>query len=157
MLKTASQKGISLLEVLIGMAMSAIIFMIAATIVVSLMSQTTKSKRIQDLEQAKNDIRVEFTNVIRWAEAISYSGGALEIDANKYRLDGEKLLKNGNPFTSRKVRIKSLSVTKKTTLTSSETVIEISIDMVHAENEDVKDTLKLVLSPRNKGAIQAID
>ncbi len=108
------QRGLTLLEVLIGMTISVILFLFATNIMVVLFNSTNKDKRIQDIEQVKNDIQIDLSNKVKWAESVSFSSGMLTIDGDSYRVQDEGLYKNDVPLTPKSVKIKDMKVEKQT-------------------------------------------
>lgn len=96
------------------MAMTVVIFITATNLLISFLGVSTKSTRTQDIEQAKNDIMRDLTNAATWASKISFSGGILSIDADKYKVVDGRFLKNDVFLTSQKVNITNFDVKRLT-------------------------------------------
>ncbi|OGM28311.1 hypothetical protein A2801_02535 [Candidatus Woesebacteria bacterium RIFCSPHIGHO2_01_FULL_41_10] len=108
-------QGLMLIELLIGIAMSAIIFIVAASLVVFLFGSTTKSKQQQALEQTKNDIQTDIGNAARWADNVTFIGGVLQVDDAIYQLVDGAIEKNGIALTPSDVVITGFEVFKYVT------------------------------------------
>lgn len=106
-------QGLTLIEVLIGLTITSFIFITATGVVVSLLGTSTKSKRVQAIEQVKNDLLVDIGNNTRWAERINFIDGVLEVDDTTYKLKDGLILKNDSPLTSSEVIVESFSVKKQ--------------------------------------------
>lgn len=113
-----NKKGFTFIEILIGLSISAAIFIIATSLVVNIFSSTTKSKQMQVLEQAKNDLQAEFGNSVRWADSISYIGNTLQIDTTTYTLQDGVVMRNGSPITPSEVEVTDFDVVRHETAAS---------------------------------------
>jgi prepilin-type N-terminal cleavage/methylation domain-containing protein len=107
-----STKGFTFIEILVGLSVSAAIFMVATSLVVNLFSSTTKGRQTQALEQVKNDLQAEFGNSVRWADSISYIGGELSVDAQKYYIKDGKIYKNLEALTPEDIEVTKFEVSK---------------------------------------------
>jgi type II secretory pathway pseudopilin PulG len=146
MSKRRLQKGLTLIELLLGMVMATIIFVVVASLMVSLMGSNLESRVEQILEQTKNDLQTEFINYVRWADTITTNPGELTVNGANYRLmPDERIHKNGNPITSNSVEIKNFDVQRH-----ADGSLEITVDMQHEGKSDIKDVLRVVISPRNR-------
>ncbi len=104
------KNGFTLIEFLVGMTMTALVFIVATNLVIAFFKVDSKSQRSQQLEQAKSDLSSEFTNGMQWAKAVEFKNGVLTIDSNKYEISGGKMLKNGVAFTGANVVVSDFSV-----------------------------------------------
>lgn len=105
-------RAFSLIEILVGLAVSAAIFVIVTTLVVNIFSSSVKGRQNEMLEQVKNDLSAEFGNSVRWADSISYVSGLLQIDSTDYRLKNGRLFKGTQALTPEEVEITNFVVTE---------------------------------------------
>ena len=119
------QKGVTLIELLIGIVIAAIVFVVASSFVASLFGVSTKQKQLEALEQVKNDIQSDITTNIKWAtDSISFADGVLETDGVVYELADGVLLKDGVSLTSDDVIVNSFQVVKHS---SSVNPVEVGV------------------------------
>ena len=110
--------GFTLMELLIGMTLISFIFLGVITATVVLLNSNARVKQIDHLEQAKNDLQLEFANTIRWAKAITLiSPSELSItnsddSTSLYQFDStnKRITKNGVPITSDTVDITNFEI-----------------------------------------------
>ena len=107
-------EGFTIIEILVGLSVTAAIFVITTTLVVNVFSSTTKGKRVEAIEQTKNDLWNEFANNGKWARNISFVNGVLTFDQAEYVSDQGKIYKNGQPITSGEVNVTRFEVIKHT-------------------------------------------
>ena len=149
-----TNSGFTLIELLIGIVLSSMVFIVALSLIVSVMNYSSKSKYNQKLEQTKNDLTVDLSTNVKWADKISISGSGNSFTVNNtdgvanYALSGGTLTKNGKPLTSDQVSITDFEVKKHTG------VLEIKIDMESKLRANLRDSLDLILSPRGENAIE---
>ena len=105
-------KAFTLIEILVGLALSAAIFVVTTSLVVNIFSSSLKSRQAELMEQVKNDLSAEFGNSVRWADSVSFVGGLLQIDALSYKLDGGRLYKGSSAITPEEVEITKFEITK---------------------------------------------
>jgi prepilin-type N-terminal cleavage/methylation domain-containing protein len=141
------RKGFSLIELVVAMALSAIIFMISTTLMMSIMTSNTKNLRQEAFEQVKNDLQSELSNAIRWSSSITFSPGVLTVDGVVYQLNGGVITKNGEALTSQNVLITSFNIQN---LSNSASYASLKLDFQLQNKNDpaVKDTMRLVVSQR---------
>jgi prepilin-type N-terminal cleavage/methylation domain-containing protein len=150
MQKRKTNSGLTLIEILVGLALSSMVFIVASSLVVSMMSYSTKSKESQALEQTKNDLAANFSTSVRWAgqiEAVD-NGSEIKIDGVEYKLAGDQITKGGDALTSGDVKIDSFVVNKY------KTSMEINVDMESKQNSNVTDTLNIIISPRGSSVLE---
>lgn len=146
MSKIQIQKGLTLIELLLGMVMATAIFVVVTSLIVSLMGSNLNSRVEQILEQTKNDLQTEFINHVRWADTITTNPGELGVNGITYRLRPDRrIYKNGDPITSSNVEVESFNVQKH-----ADQSLEITVDIQHKGKKDIKDILRVVISPRNR-------
>lgn len=105
-------KGFTLVEILVGLAVSAAIFVVATTLVVNIFSSSVKGRQNEMLEQVKNDLSAEFGNSVRWADSISYVSGVFQIDTVGYRLEDGRIYRGTQALTPEEVEITNFAITK---------------------------------------------
>lgn len=108
----SSNKGFTLIEILVGLSVSAAIFVVATTLVVNIFSSSVKGKQVEALAQVKNDLQAEFSNNVRWADNISYLGGQFQVDELKYNLRDGKIYRDDLPLTPAEVEITKFEISK---------------------------------------------
>jgi type II secretory pathway pseudopilin PulG len=140
-------KGITLIEILIGITVSSIIFIVSSSLVASLFYAETRSKDSEALEQTKNDLQSEFYEKIKWGENINVLSDRLIVDDVEYSLSGGRLLKDGSALTAQKVNVQSFSI-KDYSLSPDEVSLEITFELENKEKSSTKDSLKIIISQR---------
>jgi prepilin-type N-terminal cleavage/methylation domain-containing protein len=147
-------KGFTLIELLVGIAVASMIFVVACSLVVSIINFSVKSSKSQVIEQVKNDIVANLSTDIRWANKINIGMGSdtltIKQDSGNvvYALTGSRLSKNGSPLTSRDIKVTNFSVDQKGGQ------LEVNIAMENSLNPSIKDSLDFIISPRNKEALK---
>ena len=116
-MKHTYSKGLTLIELLIGLTLSVSIFLIATSLMVNILGSNLKSKQAQTLEQVKNDFQAETSNSVRWANSLSFVNGVFEVDGDKYYLnyDDGRIYKNDIPITPSDVEVDSFDVARYST------------------------------------------
>lgn len=142
-----SKNGYTLVELLLGVTISVMIFMTAASVVALMFRSDAKTKRVETLEQTKNDIQGELTSNVRWGENITFSRNLLTIDSTVYKLQDGRIFKNSDPLTSSEVNIKSFQIED---FSNSPVIksLELTIEMENKTVSSTKDTLRFVVSQR---------
>lgn len=106
------KKGFTLIEILVGLGVSAAVFVIATTLVVNIFTSSLKSRQVEVLAQVKNDLQAEFGNTVRWGDTISFNGGVLRVDSVSYSLSDGVIYKDGSPLTPVEVEVVGFDVVK---------------------------------------------
>jgi len=154
-IKKKVNDGFTLIEILVAITMAAIIFIAVLALMQAVMGSSRKTKMKQTIEQTKNDLLIDISNNTKWAEA-----GTLEVpgdpeegwirvgDELEYRLDkGEgRIQRNGEYLTSKNIVIEDFIVSQH-----SDSSLEMEINMMHNLNPDFKDSIVIIVSPRNRG------
>lgn len=99
-----NHQGLTLVELVIGMAVASIIFVAASSVYVYIVRSSRKVSQNATLSQTSNDLIQEFTNHIRW-------GGA---DMSIYSLNGTNLFKNSTQLNPDSVKITQFTPTQIT-------------------------------------------
>ncbi len=111
-------KGFTLVEVLIGLSMSAAVFIIATNLIVTLLTSTNKARLLDDISIARNDIETDIGNNARFAENISFINGILSLDNLAYKIESGRLTKGASPLTAENISVENFEVIKRTNVTS---------------------------------------
>ncbi len=104
------RNGFTLIEFLVGITMTAFVFIVATNLVIAFLKVDSKSQRSQELEQAKSDLTSELTNSLQWASTVDFSNGILTVDSNKYNAKSGQFLKNDTTLTGSKVVVSDFIV-----------------------------------------------
>ena len=156
-IQTKLQTGFTLMEVLVGVTLFSFVFLSVMTATVVLVNSNSRVKQIDHLEQAKNDLQLEFANSIRWAKTITLiSPSELTIthtdgSTSEYKLDtsSNRITKNGTPITSDTVDIVNFEINDYSRLpTPSPRSLQLFIEMQHQDFSSVRQTFRLVVSQR---------
>jgi prepilin-type N-terminal cleavage/methylation domain-containing protein len=141
------KKGFTLIELVIAIALSSVVFMISGSLIAFMVNNNYRNQRQEAFEQVKNDISIELSNAIRWGDKIQYNSGQMRIDSNEYSLSNNKILKNGSALTPDEVVIDSFEINNYSN-DSSIGSYEIIIKMHNGGFSLASDTLNLVVSQR---------
>lgn len=140
-------RGLGMIELLLGITMSALIFLVSTSLITTLFRSDTKSRSSQSIDQAKNDIMSELATRIRWAESVTFDGAHLVVDSVSYRIEGGRMYRGDDPLTPREVTIDGWEVSNYS-LVDSLASYEIEIAMHHTTATSLTDSLRLVVSQR---------
>lgn len=145
-----AQAGFTLIELLIGVTIAVMIFMTASSVMALLFRSDLKTKRIEQIQQTKNDLQIEFTNSIKWASTISFTPdqmSTLTIDQNVYSVADGQLRRNNDPITPSSLTVKKFTV-QDYSLDGAIKSLELVVDIENENNNSVKDSIRLVVSQR---------
>jgi prepilin-type N-terminal cleavage/methylation domain-containing protein len=147
------KKAFTLIELLIALGLSSMVFMLVSTLLVTVLNSNTRDSRRDVFEQTKNDITVGVSNEVRWAEKISYTpGNQGELDINDgqivYKLDTNGILtKNGTAIIPETIKVTKFTVENLSN--NSDTVsLNINVEMENRKLPSSKDRVKIVVSQR---------
>ena len=108
------KKAFTLIELVIALGMSAIVFVVVSSLVVMILSTNTKARRQEVFEQTKNDLVVELINNVRWGKQVDVTDNGetdtLTVDSVVYRLEDGRVTKNGEPISPQSVEITSFDI-----------------------------------------------
>ncbi len=110
-----NRPAFTLVELILGVAVSSIIFIAATSAYVFLLKTSSKLNQSQALEQAKNDLFQELSNAIRWAPKGTIKN-CLEINDIKYKHQSKSLTKDGESLVPNSIEITDFSCTNHSTL-----------------------------------------
>lgn len=142
-----NRKGLTLIEMMIAISLSSLIFLLVSSLMMMVINSNTRSKNREDFEQVKNDLQAEFTNRIRWGEVVQAAGNILTIDGVIYTLDTGKLMKDGEVISPKNVTITSFEV-KNLSTDPQLASLELKIGLESATSTVQKDSMRLVVSQR---------
>lgn len=143
------KKGMTLIELLIGITIASLIFIFSTNAMYSFFYNDTKSKGLEAIEQTKNDLYVELANKIRWGESISVDNpnGQITVDNIQYRLEDRVIKRDGEPITPESVIIESFKIDNYSTDAEYES-LEIEFEFKNRSLGDTIDTFSFVVSRR---------
>jgi prepilin-type N-terminal cleavage/methylation domain-containing protein len=141
------KKGFSLIELLIAMTMSGMIFITVSSLLVTLLNSNTKNRRQEVFEQTKNDLFVELSNSIRWGDEISSTMDSLVVDGITYRLESGAVTRNGEAITPTAVEVTQFQIVPRSAATGFES-FEINVVLKDKNFNLNTDKLDMVVSQR---------
>lgn len=153
------KKGFTLLEVLIGMTAAAIVFSAASALMISVARSNVTENKEEVLNQSINDLAVDIINYVRWADTIVCQSGKLSAEffdpvvgtiKHSYELtsngDQSYISKDGSALTSPK----NVLITEFNCEAYDDDSINVNLGFQSKNDADMKDTVSLVISPRNR-------
>lgn len=146
------KKGFTLIEIVLALGLSTVVFLMMSAILVTVLNSNTKNTREEAFEQAKNNITVGISNEIRWAEDIEYEPGnlaTLTLDKGKikYAVSDGKLTKNGDAITPENVKVTKFTIENRSTTMDTFSLV-LQIEMENKQISTEKDRLRIVASQR---------
>lgn len=142
------KKGFTLVELLIAMAMSSLIFVVVSSLLVTLLTGNVKSRRQEVFEQVKNDVTGELSGTVRWASKVKALERRLEVDDTiVYSVQGGRLVKNGSPLTPDNIRVSDFTVTSLSR-TEEYASVRVEVDMEDVNFPLASDRLVVSVSQR---------
>lgn len=145
------KKGLTLIEVLVSLGISSIVFLMVSSLLVTFYTTDTRSKQVELFERTKNDVVLLISNSVRWATEVGVDGGVLRVDDDTFYLDQGRLYKNDEPITSEGVRVVRFEIQDYSGFPGFPSV-EIKISVQDAENALRTDEVRLVVSMRKSSA-----
>lgn len=149
--------GFTLIELLIGIAISGLIFVAIGSLMLVLLTSNTRTKQLDELEQAKNDLLQNISNTVRWGGKINYidmgDSDILEVGTAptlvSFNLNNGVLERNGQPLNSTKIKITGFNIDDFSIPTSANLKsLQITLTMEYQNFTSVKDILRIVVSER---------
>lgn len=144
------QKGFTLIEILLGVTVSSLIFLTAGSVFALLFRSDAKTEKLSLMAQVKNDLQIEFSNSIRWATQIDFINGAspeITVDATRYNLQDGRIYKNSEPITPRELSIKKLTINNNSNSSELKS-LEITAEVENKNFPSSQDVIKIVVSQR---------
>ncbi|MBI4058558.1 type II secretion system protein [Candidatus Gottesmanbacteria bacterium] len=112
-----SNQGMTLLDLIIGLAVMSIILVGTLIIAVDMLESVNRSSQFSEIEHAKNIIFTDLSNLVRWGGTVSLPSPPplkLVVDATEYTLDTSlgygRLMKNNEAVTSSKIDVTAFTV-----------------------------------------------
>lgn len=148
-----NKKGISLIELLLAIALSAIIFVIASSIMMGVARSNLNSRRQENFEQVKNDVQNELVNSIKWAKEVTWTTNQITIDGKIIKLEGMKIFRDSDAITPDSVRITKMEIAELGP--GDENVsLKVTIEMQNAQIATVKDSFVVVATKRSTEIVE---
>lgn len=145
-----NQKGFTLVELLVGITITTMIFLTAGSVIGLFFRTDSKTERVETLEIAKNEILAEVSNAVRWSPSVTFTGGDLgsvkTVDSEFTIVDG-RLRKNGEPITPQDVTITKFMIQNLSAAPSLKS-LAIQVEIESTQNTTTKDAFTLVVSQR---------
>lgn len=154
-----SNQGLTLIELLVGIFLTSMIFLAASSLVVVLFSSNTRTKQMDEIQQAKNDLLNEISNAVKWAAFIELIGTGkfqatlFDGTTHVYMYDAinNTLNKNGVPLHTSGVNVtvfevSSLGVNADADAPKS---LQIKIELEDGQLKQIKDAFRIVASQRS--------
>jgi prepilin-type N-terminal cleavage/methylation domain-containing protein len=114
------RKGLTLIEVLIAMGVSAFIFILLGSFFSNVVLSNSRQKSQEQFEQAKNDMINDISDTVKWGKVLSCTNcncgsgnppnGTLTVDSATYSLTSNQLMKAGTSITPNNVTITNFYV-----------------------------------------------
>ncbi len=155
------RRGFTLIELLVAMTLAGFIFVISSTVLFTIFRSDTRSRKLEKVEQVKNDLFVELSNEIRWAKGVSIDSGASTLkitDAEDketvYAFSGSSLTKNGQKITPNSVAITKFDLEEYLTVPANVTGhspypgVKVEVEFLDQVTGLTADTLKLFVAMR---------
>lgn len=152
-----SKNGFTIIELLIGISITAIIFTGASSLIFSLFTSDARNQQIDEIEQAKNSLQGELSDSIRWAQIIQTPNlQQLTITSSTgevitYVLENKQIVKKYNAktvsLTPENVIIDNFDIDILSNSSNSKSII-INVEMTHAQKNTIKDVMRLVTTQR---------
>lgn len=149
------KKGFTLMELLLALGMSALIFVVVSSLMVTILTTNTKSRRAEVFEQTKNDLVVEFINRVRWAETVSVedleTADVVLADADKYLISDGRLFRNDEAITPENIEITRFEVVDKSNI-ENRAGLDIRVSFRDRNFILLEDILNIQVAQRVKGS-----
>lgn len=141
------RKGFSLIEIMIAVSLSGMVFILVSSMMVLLLTSNSKSQRQESFEQVKNNILVEISNAVRWSEVVTFSPNRITTDTNVYELSAGAIVKNGEKITPDDIEITKFEIKNYSGVTGWAS-LEVAMEMRNRNYPLAQDKLRLVVSQR---------
>ncbi len=171
-MKTTLQPGMTLLEILVALAMSSIVFLVVSGFLLNITGTNQSSKSQELFEQTKNDISTDLSNAIRWGKVFScqncdcnsssMQNSSLTIDTVVYAVNNQSLQRAGSALTSANVQVNRFLVCDRSAVRSWDGSAWISpypsysidIELQAKGSSILKDTFSFIASNRKQTITQ---
>lgn len=143
----------SLIELLLGMVIGLFIIMAVLTLFNTIFGSDSKTRYLDNLDEAKNNIRVELSNAIRWAESVSTNpDNSIVADDVTIAFEDDTIYKRPvdgvhTNILPDSIIVSNVQVEEFTTSPDAVSLI-IDMDLTHRNKTDVTENLHLVITQR---------
>ncbi len=138
--------GMTLIEILVGLAISVAILLVASSLIVNLLSLDRRNEEEQLMEQIKNDLHFELSTNIKWAKDVQLGINSITLDGTTYTLDQGRIYKNDTPITPESVTVDSFEFYDRS-VSPDFVSLEITVSLKH-KYTTISDSLRFVVSQR---------
>lgn len=147
-------KGVTYLEILIGICVSALIFWLSISLISFILLRDVKDTYTQEFESAKAQVHETLTHEIAWSSEFNTTGDdSFSVDGIEYSVESGILLKNGKKVELKNVLVESMDVHN---LSSSDDLatVELQISLKHKKSNSIFDSINFVVSQRSKTVLR---
>lgn len=157
MVSDAKRRGFTLVETIISIALSSLIFVSASGVMAIMFSSNNRTRQVQTIEQTKNDLHLDISNAIRWADKVEILGNQLlvtQVDGaqNRYTYNSTdgNVMKDTQVLGQESVRVTSFEIFDRSydVTAVKPKSLEIVIGLEHREFPVLKDSLRIIVSQR---------
>ncbi|KKU63211.1 MAG: hypothetical protein UX87_C0019G0002 [Candidatus Amesbacteria bacterium GW2011_GWA1_47_16] len=141
------RKAFTLVELLIGLALAGMVFVMISSFMVTLLNSTVKDKRRQAFEQTKNDLHREFSTKVLWAEAVTAETDRFSADGQEFKIIGERIYRDTTPITPENIRVTSFEV-QNLSADPEFVSLQINVQMISKTPDLSQDALTSIISQR---------
>ena len=143
-----TRRGFTLVELVVVIGLSGLIFVVVSGLTVSLLTVGTKNRHQQTLEQARDDVTSDISNIVKWREGIlAWDKNRLQVGDVVYEKSGDRFLKNGVSLLGENVVVTEMGIENYSALEDYPSLI-VGLKIESRVLPQVKDEIKLVVSRR---------
>jgi len=143
-----TRRGFTLVELVVVIGLSGLIFVVVSGLTVSLLTVGTKNRHQQTLEQARDDVTSDISNIVKWREGIlAWDNNRLQVGDVVYEKSGDRFLKNGVSLLGENVVVTEMGIENYSALEDYPSLI-VGLKIESRVLPQVKDEIKLVVSRR---------
>ena len=136
------------MELVVVIGLSGLIFVVVSGLTVSLLTVGTKNRHQQTLEQARDDVTSDISNIVKWREGIlAWDNNRLQVGDVVYEKSGDRFLKNGVSLLGENVVVTEMGIENYSALEDYPSLI-VGLKIESRVLPQVKDEIKLVVSRR---------
>jgi prepilin-type N-terminal cleavage/methylation domain-containing protein len=152
--KTAG--GFTLIELLISLVIGGIILLAEGSLLSILLSNDTRSRQLESLEQTKYFLQTTFTESIKWAKTVEYDLGSETLTLTYetqptivFQKLNNKLLKDGQALTEKNITVNRFLVNDYSVDPAKLSSLRIEIVLANTQIGNYIDKSVVVVSQRN--------
>lgn len=139
--------GMTMIEMLIVLTISVVVFWVSTSMVTGLFYSDERSKQEQLLDRAKDQLEQEFGERVRWAKEIEDREDGVKLDGVNYQLRGGRIMKEGKAITPDRVVVEAFEIENLSTDSHYQS-LEIKVEMRDKMISSVHDSMRMVVSQR---------